>query len=186
MEKQTIIKLILPIALISSIYSVVIYNILVFTSPKSLETHYSFFLTSSTFTTAATLTFILFLVTLIISIKYLDKITNQQIIIAFSIIVGFCSILAGISWFIEIFFLDFILVGVLIAYLTPAVNKFTSDKINSEYKNDNYLYILPVSIVIWILISWIFFTLYGETIWRFLYIITGIINISATPFFSIM
>lgn len=189
MEKQTFIKFVIPLVFIASIYSGVFYNFAIWLNYGIFETYWSFFVTSSTFTNILTITFITFTIVLLVSINFVDKIMIKPIITFAIIIIGFCCIYISFTFMIEWMFLYFFLMGLSIAYLSPCLLKLTTQVLRSEIKKTYYKYSFVAFILIWILLSAILFgalgVFYPASSWRFLYLITGIINIAASPLISI-
>jgi hypothetical protein len=81
--------------------------------------------------------------------------------------------------------LVFLLTSVTSAYLIPIILYIASNKIRSEYKNPRYLLILPISSLIWILVSVILFQTLGE-LWRYLYFFTGATIIVSSILFNLI
>ncbi|KKK45343.1 hypothetical protein LCGC14_0695570 [marine sediment metagenome] len=75
MEKQRNKKFIVPIVLLASIYSGLIYNFLLLKDRSSLESLGSLFTSGASLSNVFALTFIIFTLILLLSIKYVDKIT---------------------------------------------------------------------------------------------------------------
>ncbi|MHA2283854.1 MAG: hypothetical protein ACXAC5_23685 [Promethearchaeota archaeon] len=190
MEKQTIIKLVIPFVFIASIYSGVFYNFIIWYNYGTFETYWSFFLTSSTFTNVMTITFITFTIVLIFSINFLDKITSKPIIIIGVILIGFCCIYISFTYTVEWFFLYYFLMGLSIAYITPCLLKLTTELMRAENKKESYRYSFIILIIVWLFLSAILFgalgIYYPRSSWRFLYLVTGIINIAASPLINLL
>ena len=189
MEKQTFFKFVIPLVFIASIYSGVFYNFAIWLNDGIFETYWSFFVTSSTFTNIITIAFITLTIVLLVSINFIDKIIIKPIITFCIILIGFCCIYISFTFMLEWLFLYFFLMGLSIAYLTPCLLKLTTQVISAETKKDSYKYSFGVFIIVWILLSAILFgalgIFYPASSWRFLYLITGIINIAASPLISI-
>jgi hypothetical protein len=79
--------------------------------------------------------------------------------------------------------------GLSIAYLTPCLLKLTTEVIHAETKKGSYKYSFIIVIIVWLILSAILFgalgIIYPTSSWRVLYLITGIINIAASPLISI-
>lgn len=189
MEKQTFFKFVIPLVFIASIYSGIFYNFAMWLNYGIFETYWSFFVTSSTFTNIITIAFITFVIVLLVSINFLDKIIKKPVIIFCIILIGFCCIYISLTFMVEWLFLYFFLMGLSIAYLTPCLLKLTTQVIGREIKKENYKHSLAAFIIVWILLSALLFGVLGNfypaSSWRFLYLITGIINIAAAPLISI-
>jgi MFS family permease len=190
MEKQTIIKLVIPLVLLSSVYSGIFYNLAIWLKDSILETYWSFFITSSTFTATMTITFIIFTIVLLLSIYYVDKIIIKPVIVVCVILIGFCSIYISFTTTIEWFFLYYFLMALSIAYLTPCLMKLAKDKIPSEKIEGYQQYIYYVTVIAWIVLSVLLFeslgNLYPASSWRMLYLVTGIINVASAPLIIIL
>jgi len=179
METQTIYKFFVPIAILSSIFIGPAYNLLVFLNTHILESHWSIYINEIAFANLMALSFILFTVLFIISMKFVEKLTKEPLMIAGIIIIAFSSVFAGLIWVWEIVILTFILSGATLAFLIPVVTKYTSDKVKKEYENERYILILPIASLVWIFISLALFAFIGEASWRILYFISGGINVTA-------
>jgi len=177
MEKLTILKLFIPIAILSSIFSGPFYNLLLFLNPNVLESHWSIFVYTIPIANLMALSFILFSTIFIVTVRFLDKMTKEPLIISAIIIIGYSSIFAGLLWTWEIVILVFLISGSLLAYLIPVLIRFTSNKLQKESNRSKLIF--PISSVIWILISFGLFFTYGDA-WRIFYFVTGIINICAS------
>jgi MFS family permease len=190
MEKQTIIKLVIPFVFIASIYSGVFYNFAVWFNYNILETYWSFFVNSSTLTNAITIAFITFIIVLLISTNFVNKIVKKPLIIFCIILIGFCCIYISFISTVEWLFLYFILMGISAAYLTPCLLKLTNEALPANPKKESYKYSFIILVILWLLISGILYgalgILYPLSTWRFLYLITGIINIAAAPLINII
>ncbi len=177
MEKHTILKFFIPFAVLSSIFSGPVYNLLMFLNPEILESHWSIFVYSIPFANLMALSFILFSIIFIISLRFVDKIAKEPLIIAAIIIIGYSSIFASLLWTWEIVILVFLITSCLLAYLIPTLIRFTSNKIQNKNRLSNLLF--PISSFIWVVISFALFFNNGDA-WRILYFATGIINICAS------
>lgn len=190
MEKQTIINLVIPFVFIASIYSGVFYNFAIWFEYSIFTTYWSFFVTESTFTTIMSFTFIIFALVLLLSIYFLDKIISKPLMTFSIILIGFCCIYSSFTYVIEWYFLYFFLMGVSIAYLTPCLLKLTTEIIRPKVGKEPYKYSFALIIVAWLILSatLIYFLgdFYPKSSWRILYLITGIINIAASPLISIL
>lgn len=179
MEIQTIFKFFVPIAILSSIFIGPTYNLLVFLNTQILESHWSIYINEIAFANLMTLSFILFTVLFIISMKFVEKLTKEPLMIVGIIVIAFSSVFAGLIWVWEIVILTFIMSGATLAFLIPVITKYTSDKVQKEYENGRYILTLPIASLLWIFISLALFALIGEASWRTLYFISGGINIIA-------
>ncbi|MHA1933295.1 MAG: hypothetical protein ACW96X_12180 [Promethearchaeota archaeon] len=189
MEKQTIIKLVIPFVFIASIYSGVFYNFAVWFNYGILETYWSFFVTSATLTNALTIAFIIFTIVLLVSTNFVDKISKKPIIIFCIILIGFCCLFISLTYTVEWLFLYFILMGLSIAYLTPCLLKLAKEVLVADTNKEPNKYSFIITIFVWLFLSAILYgalgIFYPLSSWRFLYLITGIINIVAAPLINI-
>jgi MFS family permease len=108
---------------------------------------------------------------------------------SFSIIlIGFCCIYSSITYVIEWYFLYFFLTGVSIAYLTPCLLKLTTEAISPRIKKSYHKHSFTLIVLVWLILSAVLIQILGVYIpkssWRFLYLITGIINIASSPLVS--
>lgn len=176
MVPQTFYKFLIPTAILSSVFIGPAYNLLIFLNTHILESHWSIFIDNIAFANLMALSFILFSLIFIISIKFVEKITKEPLIIAGIIIIAFSCIYAGLTWVWEIVILAFIITSSTIAFLIPVIIKYTSDKIEKKYENRRYKFVLPISTLLWIMISFALFAFIGDA-WRLLYFVAGGINI---------
>ncbi|MFX0000079.1 MAG: hypothetical protein ACFE9Q_06430 [Candidatus Hodarchaeota archaeon] len=180
MENRTILNFFIPFAVISSVFCGQVYNFLLFYQATTLESHWSIFTTDFTFANLMAITFILFALTFLISFYFQKKVAKESMIIAAIILIGFSCIYASLIWTWEVVILVFLLTAIATAYLIPVFARLISDKISREKLNQRSALILPVSALIWILISLVLFRFFGASSWRMLYFITGVINISSS------
>ena len=176
MELQTFYKFFIPTAILSSVFIGPVYNILIFLNTHILESHWSIFIDDVAFANLMALSFIAFSLIFIISIRFVEKITKEPLIITGILIIAFSCIYAGLTWVWEIVILAFIITSSTIAFLIPVIIKYTSDKIEKKYENRRYKFVLPISTLLWIMISFALFTYIGDA-WRLLYFVAGGINI---------
>lgn len=186
MEKRTIIRrLAIPFAFLASIYSGVFYNFVMWYNYGVFESYWSFFVTPSTFINTMTITFITFFVVLLVSINFLEKVISKPVITFCIILIGFCCIYISITYVLEWFFLYYFLMGLSIAYLTPCLLKLTTEAVGTETKKGYHKHSFAIIIIVWLTISamlfWALGIFYPTSSWRFLYLITGIINIASSP-----
>ncbi|MFX0040148.1 MAG: hypothetical protein ACFFCY_05340 [Promethearchaeota archaeon] len=179
MQKLTILKFFLPIAVLASVFSGPTYNLLLFLNIGVFESHWSLYFDITLFSNLMALSFILFTLIFILSTRFIEKILKEQFIVIGVLLVGFCSIFASLIWVWEIVLLVFIITSVAIAFLIPMIIKYTSNLVQNNYENKRYLLALPVSALIWVVISFTLFNIIGVH-WRFLYAVTGIINIASS------
>jgi MFS family permease len=136
------------------------------------------------------ITFIVIIVILIFSIKYIDKIALKPVISFFIILIGFCSIYISFNITVEWLLLYYFLMGLSIAYLTPVLLKVTTDKMKTKTPKDYYKHSFTAGIIVWLFVSAILFNglgvYYPTSSWRFLYLIMGIINIASSPLISLL
>lgn len=177
MEKLIILKFFIPFAVLASIFSGPIYNLLMFLNPEILESQWSIFVYNIPIANLMALSFILFSIIFLISIRFVDKIAKEPLIIAAIIIIGYCSIFASLLWTWEIIILVFLITSSLLAYLIPTLIRFTSNKIQNKGMHSKLIF--PISSFIWVVISFALFFNNGDA-WRILYLVTGIINICAS------
>ncbi len=177
MENQTILKFFIPFAVLSSIFSGPVYNLLMFLNPNTLESHWSIFVYTIPIANLMALSFVLFSVIFVISMRFVDKIAKEPLIISAIIIIGYSSIFASLLWTWEIVILVFLITSSLLAYLIPVLSRFASNKIQNRSKRGKLIF--PISSLIWVLISFALFFTIGDA-WRILYFVTGIINICAS------
>ncbi len=176
MVPQTFYKFLIPTAILSSVFIGPAYNLLIFLNTHILESHWSIYIDNVAFANLMALSFILFTIIFIISSKFVEKLTKEPLIITGIIIIAFSCIYAGLTWVWEIVILAFIITSSTIAFLIPVIIKYTSDKIEKKYENKLSKFVLPISTLLWIMISFALFTYIGDA-WRLLYFVAGGINI---------
>lgn len=182
MQKLTILKFFLPIAILASIFSGPVYNLLIFLNIWVLETHWSLYFDPVLFSNLMAFSFILFAVIFIISTRYIEKLMKEQFMILGIIVIGFCCIFASLIWVWEIVIMVFIITSAATAFLIPTLIKYTSNMAQKKYENKQLSFILPLSALIWVSITFLLFNMIGVH-WRFLYFFTGVINISSSLVF---
>lgn len=185
MEKLVIVKFFLPVAILCNIFAGPTFNLLTFLNTWVLESHYSIYIDNIAFANLMALSFILFTLILITSMKFVEKIAKSHFLIIGAILIGFSCIYASLIYVWEVVIVVFIITSCAVALYLPAITKYTIDKVENKYENSRYILILPVSALIWILISFALFFVIGES-WRLIYFITGIINIISSLIFIII
>ena len=156
METQTIFKFFIPIAILTSIFLGPAYNLLLFLNTHIIEFHWSIYVNDVAFANLMALTFILFSVLFIITMKFVEKLTQEPLIIIGIIVISFSSVYAGLIWVWEIIILTFIMTSATLAFLIPVVIKYTSDIIQEEYEDERYILVLPIGALLWIFVSLFF------------------------------
>lgn len=179
MHKLSIFKFFIPFAFITSIFSGLVYNLLYFLNVQVVESQWSIYFDTNSFSILMSLCFILFAIILITSMRWIEKILNERFIIVGILLIGFCCIFASfiITW--EVIVLVFMVSSIVIAFIIPMLGRYTSNIVRNKYQNSRYKLVFPICGLIWALISFVLFTLFG-VYWRFLYLFTGIINIIAS------
>ncbi|MFX1454477.1 MAG: hypothetical protein ACFFDB_03800 [Promethearchaeota archaeon] len=190
MVKQTILKLGIPILFLASIYSGIYYNFAIWYNYSTFESYFSFFVASSTFTNGIAIAFIIFMILLVVSINFINKIVIKPIMTFFVVLIGFCCVYISFTFRLEWFNLYFILMGISVAYLTPCLIKLTSDILRERTERTLSRQAFAVISIIWIIVSASLFgalgTYYPASSWRILYLVTGIINIASSPLISLL
>ncbi|UCC19821.1 MAG: hypothetical protein JSV62_00655 [Promethearchaeota archaeon] len=176
MQKQLIYKFFIPFAFLASVFSGPVYNLLVFLNTNILESHWSIYVNNYVFANVMALSFILFTAIFIVTIKYIEKLIIEPLMIAAIIVLGYCCIFLGLTWVFEIVILTFMISGCTLAYLIPTLTKFASDKIGKLSDDNRIKYTFPLSSLIWVIITFALFSSLGES-WRIIYFVIGAINI---------
>ncbi|MBY8989886.1 MAG: hypothetical protein KGD58_03950 [Candidatus Lokiarchaeota archaeon] len=181
MEKLTNKEFITPTVLIASVYAVLVSNFFMMAYRSVLDANWSFFTNNNSLANILALAFVLFIVILVLSIKYTEKIDSKILITIIIIITGLCGFVVTTFWTLEWFMLGFIVVALSIAYLTPCLSKLSTEMVGPEPEKDYYKLIFPISMILWIGISvLIFYFIENEYVWRFFYIISGVLNIAGS------
>jgi len=176
MEKLAIFKFFIPVAILASVFSGTLYNLLIFLNKWALESHWSIILDDIAFANLMALSFVLFTIVFIITAKFVETLSKEPFIITGTIIIGFSCIFCGLIWLWELVILVFVITSATTAFLIPTIIKYTADKVEKNYKNANYVLILPLSTLIWLGITVMLF-IAPNAPWRILYFVTGSINI---------
>lgn len=181
MEKLTNKEFITPTVLIASVYAVLISNFFMMGYRSILDANWSFLTNNDSLTNIFALAFVLFIVVLVVSIKYTEKINNKILITTVILITGLSGFVVAAFWTLEWFMLSFIIVALSIAYLTPCLTRLSAEMVGPEPEKDYYKMIFPISVVLWIGISGLlFYYIEEELVWRFFYIISGCLNIAGS------
>ena len=181
MEKLTNKEFITPTVLIASVYSTLIYNFFMMAYRSVLDTDWSLFINNNSLANVLALAFLLFIVVLVVSITYTEKINSKILITIVIILISLSGYVVAAFWTLEWFILNFVVVGVSIAYLTPCLTRLSTEMVGPEPERDYYKMIYPISVILWIGISAaLFYYIEDELIWRFLYIITSGFNIAGS------
>jgi len=179
MEKLVIVKFFLPFAILCNVFAGPTLNLLTFLNTWVLESHWSIYIDNIAFANLMALTFILFTIIFISSMRFVEKVTKSHILIIGMLIIGFSCIYASIIYVWEVVIIVYIITGIATAFYLPAITKYTINKVQNKYENSRYILILPISALIWIGISFALFYTIGES-WRLIYFITGIVNIMSS------
>jgi MFS family permease len=179
MEKKYIFKFVIPVAILSGIFTGPLYNLLTFLNTGILESHWSIYVNNLVFANLMALCFILFAVIFILTMQYVERLTKDPLIILSMGVIGFSCIYASFIWVWDVAVLVFIITSVATGYLIPAIIKFTTEKAQKEYNNLRYALVLPIGTLIWIFISFVIFAVAGLP-WRMLFLVSGIITISSS------
>jgi MFS family permease len=176
MEKLTIFRIFIPVLILSSLILGPLLNLLTFLNTWVLETHWSIYINDLEFANLMTLSFILFTVVFIITMKFIEKLAKDTFIAIAMVIIGFSCIFAGLLWNWQIVFLVFTITSVSLAFLIPTLTKYASDIIHEKFENPRVAMFFPISLLIWVLIFLSLFATMGSS-WRILFYIGGGINI---------
>lgn len=177
MNRQLIVKFIIPVLILSSIFVGIVFNFLSFINPTIVDYVGSWFITSLSFSDLLAITFIVFTIILLITIKFIDKIAHKSTLIICVVLTGFSLIYTSFSWNWKIYFLNFLITGVGIGFILPIFIRIIIRALPSDWSNGPYLIFLLLTIVILLISFGFIFMLIGVKFWRLLFIIVGTINI---------
>ena len=175
-------RLIIPWVVLSSIFIGVVFNFLSFIYPGIIDNVGSWFITTLNFSDLLAITFIVFTIILLITIKFIDKIAHRSTLIICVILTGFSLIYTSFSWNWQIYFLNFLITGVGIGFIFPIITRLMIRVLPSEGKKKPYLIFFLLTIVIWVISSGFIFMQIGIKFWRLLFIVVGSINIFSSIF----
>lgn len=181
MSKQTIFRFIIPIFILSSVFSGLTLNFASFFNSSIIDSKGSWFISVLRFADLLAISFILFYVILLITIAIVEKINKPFLIIGI-IFTGFTYIYAGITWNWVFYFIMFIMSSIGIAFITPVILKYITRALPSDKRKNNYLIYTLLTIIGWIVCFFILFNIIGVHFWRFLYIISGVIAVFSSLF----
>ena len=92
MKKLAIFKFFIPVAILASVFSGPLYNLLIFLNNWALESHWSIYLDDIAFANLMALSFVLFTIVFIVTAKFVEKLAKEPIIITATILIGFSCI----------------------------------------------------------------------------------------------
>ena len=176
MDKQIILRFIIPIFILSSIFSGAILNFASFLAPSIIDSNGSWIITQIRLAELLVLAFIAFVVFLLITIRITAKV-NKQILIIGVIFTGFTYIYTGFTWNWQTYFIIFIMSSAGIGFITPIFANFLIRALPSDQSKNNYLIFALLTIIGWILCFYFLFNSIGIQFWRLLYIILGGISV---------
>ena len=177
MTRQIFMRFIIPCVILSSIFVGVVFNFLSFINPGIVDNDGSWFITPVRFADLLALTFIIFTFILLTTIKFIDKIARDSTLIICVILTGFSLIYASFSWNWQIYFINFLITGVVIGFIFPIIIKLMIRVLPSDRSSTPYLIFFLLTVVMWVISFGFMFMLIGVRFWRLLFIIVGTINI---------
>ena len=170
-------RFIIPYFILSSIFVGVVFNFLSFINPGIVNNDGSWFITPVRFADLLSITFIIFTLILVTTIKFIDKIARDTILIICLILTGFSLIYISFSWNWQTYFINFLITGVGIGFIFPIIIRLMIRVLPSDQSKTPYLILFLLTIVMWVISFGFIFMLIGVRFWRLLYIIVGTINI---------
>jgi len=170
-------RFIIPYFILSSIFVGVVFNFLSFINPGIVNNDGSWFITPVRFADLLSITFIIFTLILVTTIKFIDKIARDTILIICVILTGFSLIYISFSWNWQTYFINFLITGVGIGFIFPIIIRLMIRVLPSDQSKTPYLILFLLTIVMWVISFGFIFMLIGVRFWRLLYIIVGTINI---------
>ncbi|MFW9939861.1 MAG: hypothetical protein ACFFFT_02380 [Candidatus Thorarchaeota archaeon] len=177
MIRQLYIRFAIPCAIISSVFVGVVLNFLSFLDPSIIDNDGSWFISSIRFADLLAITLILFTVISLTTIKFIEKIPHDTVLIVCVILTGFSLIYTSFSWNWQIYFMNFLITSIGISLILPIFIELMTGILPSDLSKTPYLIFFFLTIVIWVLTFSIIYLLIGVRFWRLLYIIVGTINI---------
>ena len=175
-------RFMIPWVILSSIFVGVILNFLSFMYPQIIDYVGSWFITTLSFSDLLSITFIVFTIILLTTIKFIDKIANRTTLIICVILTGFSLIYTSLSWNWQIYFLNFLITGIGIGFIFPIIIRLMIRVLPSDQSKTRYLIFFLLTTVIWVISFGFIFMLIGVRFWRLLFIIVGTINIFSSIF----
>lgn len=181
MEKITILKFIIPLVFLSSIFMGPVFNFILFLYRKILNSYWGFFINNIMFADLMALTFVIFTFIFILTYHYSEKFAFKPVLFLGIIIIGYCCIYSAFAWNWVIYALFFLITGMIMGSILPKIIELLYDIAHKEDKKRYYIIIFPLSAIIWLIIQGVIFERIGMQSWRVLYLIIGIINIISAP-----
>ena len=177
MIRQLYIRFAIPCVIISSVFVGVVLNFLSFFDPSIIDNDGSWFITPIRFADLLAITLIIFTVISLTTIKFIEKIPRDTILIVCVILTGFSLIYTSFSWNWQIYFMNFLITSIGISLILPIFIELMIRVLPSDLSKTPYLIFFVLTMVIWGITFGIIFTLIGVRFWRLLYFIVGTINI---------
>jgi len=177
MTRQIFMRFMIPFVILSSNFVGVVLNFLSFYNPEIVNNSGSWFITPVRFADLLAITFIIFTFILLMTIKFIDKIARDSTLIICVIFTGFSLIYTSFSWNWQIYFINFLITGVIIGLIFPIVIKLMIRVLPLDRSSTPYLIFFLLTVVMWVSSFGFIFMLIGVRFWRLLFIIVGTINI---------
>ena len=167
----------IPFVILSSNFVGVVLNFLSFYNPEIVNNAGSWFITPVRFADLLAITFIVFTIILLTTIKFIDKIARDSTLIICVIFTGFSLIYTSFSWNWQTYFINFLITGVGIGFIFPIIIRLMIRVLPTDQSKTPYLIFFLLTIVMWVISFGYIFMQIGVRFWRLLYIIVGTINI---------
>ena len=177
MTRQIFMRFMIPFVILSSNFVGVVLNFLSFYNPEIVNNSGSWFITPVRFADLLAITFIIFTFILLMTIKFIDKIARDTILIICVILTGFSLIYISFSWNWQTYFINFLITGVGIGFIFPIIIRLMIRVLPTDQSKTPYLILFLLTIVMWVISFGYIFMQIGVRFWRLLYIIVGTINI---------
>jgi len=124
-----------------------------------------------------TISFIAFVITFLLSIRYLDKISNNVTVLISLMITSLILIFLAAGTVLEIYITLTIVSGALSGFTIPVTMKFIASDVFLGQETRIKAMTSLIIMMAYIIVSFLMFNYFGLIYWRLIYLITGIIII---------
>ncbi|MFX1498633.1 MAG: hypothetical protein ACFFBH_14005 [Promethearchaeota archaeon] len=172
--------------MLSSVIMGPIYAFISFASIGIPEYYYSWYISIITTANYTAISFILFIIIFMISIRYAEKLSNIFTVLLSLVITGITLIYFAVTPYLDLYIILTIISGALFGFTIPITLKFTARNLFIGQENRIKVISTIVIILSYILIPFLMFSFFGLVYWRTIYLVSGIIMVVFTFFIAIL
>ncbi|MFX0031108.1 MAG: hypothetical protein ACFE8E_10525 [Candidatus Hodarchaeota archaeon] len=180
MNNKNIINFVAKLIMLYSVLLGPIYTFFSFTSPIIPEYYYSWFMNIEMIATYTTMSFIIFVFVFLLTIRYIEKISNKLTVLISLMITSLILIYLAVGSMLEIYIILTILSGALFGFTIPVTMKFIAEDVFLGQETNTKVITTLIIVGLYIIVSFLIFNYFGLIYWRLIYLITGIIMVIFT------